>query len=63
MGLGSQDFGSRRSKYCVAHIRRCGRFRSSLVFRKGQIQLPIVPEMVKGVAIGSQEGGYKGWSI
>ena len=31
--------------------------------RKGQMQPPIVPEMVKGVAIGSQEGGCKGWSI
>ena len=27
------------------------------------MQPPIVPEMVKGVAIGSQEGGCKGWSI
>ena len=62
-GPGSQDHGSRRSKDCVVHIRRCGRFRSSLVSRKGQMQPPIVPEMVKGVAIGSEEGGCKGWSI
>ena len=31
MEPGSQDNGSRRSKDRVAHIRRCGRFRSSLV--------------------------------
>jgi len=63
MGPGSQDHGSRRSKDRIAHIRRCGKFRSSLVFSKGQMQPLIVPEMVKGVAIGSQEGGFKGWSI
>ena len=32
MEPGSQDHGSRRSKDRGAHIRRCGRFRSSLVF-------------------------------
>ena len=34
-----------------------------LSFIKWQMQPPIVPEMVKGLAIGSQEGGCKGWSI
>ena len=34
-----------------------------LSFRKWQMQPPIVPEMVKGVAIGSQEGGCRGRPI
>ena len=65
MGPGSQDHESRRSR-TVLFIE--GDVEDSeahwcLSFRKGQMQPPIAPEMVKSVAIGSQEGGCKGWSI